>query len=122
MYREKPGAKAAKAVDNFQLRDGLRDKITLIDRGAAIFRIGRSRCPNRRSVERLCVMSSGYPLLPQAHVMSLLILLSISAICGMVSMAVAFTNQVLYPRLKSPPVLDDSIPVHVEHRPIQKAA
>jgi hypothetical protein len=54
--------------------------------------------------------------------MSLLILLSIPAICGIVSMAVAFTNQVLYPRLKSPPVLDDSIPVRVEHRPIQKAA
>jgi len=54
--------------------------------------------------------------------MSLLILLSIPAICGIVSMAAAFTNEVLYPRLKNLPVLDDSIPVHVEHRPIQKAA
>jgi hypothetical protein len=54
--------------------------------------------------------------------MSLLILLSIPAICGIVSMAVAFTDQVLYPRLKSPLKFDDSIPVHVEHRPIQKAA
>jgi hypothetical protein len=46
--------------------------------------------------------------------MSRLILLSIPAICGIVS--VAFTKQVLYPRLKKPPVLDDSIPVHVQHQ------
>jgi hypothetical protein len=63
-----------------------------------------------------------YPLLPQATRNEPIDPLSIPAICGIVSMAVAFTNHVLYPRLKSPPELDDSIPVHVERRPIQKAA
>jgi hypothetical protein len=54
--------------------------------------------------------------------MSLLILLSVPAICGIVSMAVAFTKEALYPRLKGTPVLNNSIAIHVEHWRRQRAA
>lgn len=54
--------------------------------------------------------------------MSLLILLSIPALLGIVCMAVAFTNQVLYPRLKGRPARVIQFPVYFQPRPRRKMA
>ena len=61
-------------------------------------------------------------LVPQANVMSLLILLSIPAIAGILCMAVALTNLVLYPRLKGRSCQAIEVPARVGQRPRQRAA
>ncbi|HEY3628097.1 MAG TPA: hypothetical protein VGL00_17545, partial [Terracidiphilus sp.] len=68
-------------------------------------------------MRKLLVTSLRFPLLPQAHVMSLLVLLSIPAIAGILCMAVAITAQVLYPRLKGRPCRVIQFPVRVDQRP-----
>ena len=60
-------------------------------------------------------------LLPQADVMSLLILLSVPALAGIICMAIAMTNQVLYPRLKAPESRGIQVPA-LAARPHQRKA
>jgi hypothetical protein len=74
-------------------------------------------------LRRLLMMSSRFLLLPQLHVMSLLILLSIPAIAGILGMAIVITNQVLYPRLKQRPARVIQFPVRTGgRRPYRRAA
>jgi hypothetical protein len=54
--------------------------------------------------------------------MSLLIFLSIPALCGIAAMAVAFTRQVLYPRLKGRTARVIQFPLYIEPRPRRKRA
>lgn len=73
-------------------------------------------------VEKDTWRSFRYLLLPRTDVMSLLILLSIPAIAGILGMAIAINNQVLYPRLKgrSSPFIRFKIRIQFPHR--RKAA
>jgi len=85
-------------------------KVSLAREKEPLCRIGNQFLPECAlaggSTRQVFEMTSGDDfarlLLPQADVMSLLILLSVPALAGIICMAIAMTNQVLYPRLKAP--------------------
>jgi len=54
--------------------------------------------------------------------MSLLILLSIPAIAGIIGMAIAFTSQVLYPRLAGRADGEIRVPAQIAHPHRRRAA